>query len=137
MSNATTDEYTITQSDDTSKHYLLTKFDTGGYTGDWGPDGRLAMLHQKEIVLNSHDTENFLAAVKIVRSMSDMLEQNAAIASRGLQIENRLANTLAPKQQIEQNVKIEASFPNATDRYEIEQAFNSLINDATQYVNRN
>lgn len=115
----------------------LKKFDTGGYTGDWGSDGRLAMLHQKEIVLNAHDTENFLAAVKIVRSMSDMLEQNAAIASRGLQIENRLANTLAPKQQIEQNVKIEASFPNATDRYEIEQAFNSLINDATQYVNRN
>ena len=46
-------------------------FDTGGYTGEWGPEGRLAMLHQKEIVLNAHDTENFLAAIGIVRDISD------------------------------------------------------------------
>ena len=38
-------------------------FDTGGYTGSWGPEGRLAMLHQKEIVLNAQDTENLLSAV--------------------------------------------------------------------------
>jgi hypothetical protein len=35
-------------------------FDTGGYTGEWDSSGRLAVLHQKEIVLNAHDTENFL-----------------------------------------------------------------------------
>ena len=37
---------------------------------------------------------------------------------------------------LEQNVYIEASFPEATDRYEIEEAFNSLILKAAQYVNR-
>jgi hypothetical protein len=42
-------------------------FDTGGYTGSWGPEGRLAMLHQKEIVLNAHDTENILSIVDMVR----------------------------------------------------------------------
>jgi hypothetical protein len=34
----------------------MVKMDTGGYTGDWGPDGKIAMLHQKELVLNAEDT---------------------------------------------------------------------------------
>jgi len=29
---------------------------TGGYTGEWSNDGRLAFLHQKELVLNAEDT---------------------------------------------------------------------------------
>jgi hypothetical protein len=33
---------------------------TGGYTGSWGPEGRVAMLHEKELVLNASDTSNFL-----------------------------------------------------------------------------
>ena len=35
-------------------------FDTGGYTGVWGPEGRLAMLHQKELVLNQPIFKNIL-----------------------------------------------------------------------------
>jgi len=27
--------------------YNTSAFDTGGYTGAWGPEGRVAMLHQK------------------------------------------------------------------------------------------
>jgi len=43
-------------------------FDSGGYTGDWsGANGRLALLHQKEIVLNESDTANLLNAVDMVR----------------------------------------------------------------------
>jgi hypothetical protein len=37
---------------------------------------------------------------------------------------------------LEQNVHIEASFPNATDHNEIEEAFNNLVNLASQYANR-
>jgi hypothetical protein len=57
---------------------LLNGFDTGGYTGAWGPEGRLAMLHQKEIVLNAHDTENFLSAIELVRNLSERLDLSAA-----------------------------------------------------------
>ena len=39
-------------------------------------------------------------------------------------------------QTIEQNVHIEASFPGVQDRSEIEEAFNNLINRASQYANR-
>jgi hypothetical protein len=64
-----------------TKNY--SKFDTGGYTGNWGPEGRLAMLHQKEIVLNAHDTENFLSAIEIVRSISDQIEAAARLTTLG------------------------------------------------------
>jgi hypothetical protein len=47
-------------------------FDTGGYTGEWtngSKDGRLAVLHQKELVLNEADTTNILTAVQSVRDL--------------------------------------------------------------------
>ena len=37
---------------------------------------------------------------------------------------------------LEQQVHIDASFPNVTDRNEIQEAFNTLINVASQYANR-
>ena len=37
---------------------------------------------------------------------------------------------------LEQNVHIEASFPSVTDRNEIEDALNNLINRASQYAHR-
>ena len=39
---------------------LITTFASGGYTGSWGPSGRLAVLHEKELVLNANDTLHFL-----------------------------------------------------------------------------
>jgi hypothetical protein len=32
---------------------LAGSYDTGGYTGSWGPEGKMAILHEKELVLNS------------------------------------------------------------------------------------
>ena len=125
------------------KYYLkkgqqgyIKQYDTGGYTGSWGPEGRMAMLHQKEIVLNAHDTENFLAAVEIVRSIATQLENNALRTSQGLGSLVTAAAVNNNREVLEQNVTIHAEFPNATDHNEIELAFNDLINQASQYVNR-
>ena len=57
------------------KEYYIAKegkikaFKTGGYTGEWGNEGRLGILHQKELVLNEDDTKNMLSAVQILRSI--------------------------------------------------------------------
>ena len=111
-------------------------FDTGGYTGSWGPEGRLAMLHQKEIVLNAHDTENFLAAIGIVRDISDQIEKNAI----AMQYQNQFAayrgNINTSGDTLQQEVHITAEFPNATNHSEIEEAFRNLTNLASQYANR-
>lgn len=49
----------------------LDSFDTGGYTGNWsGSDGKLAMVHQKELVLNETDTSNILAAINALKNFN-------------------------------------------------------------------
>jgi hypothetical protein len=51
------------------KNMFPTKFDTGGYTGSWGSEGKLAMLHEKELILNADDTTNFLASLEVLREI--------------------------------------------------------------------
>ena len=113
----------------------LMPFDTGGYTGNWGVDGRLAMLHQKELVLNAQDTENMLKAVDIVRNIVRVIDLNAATAANAFGY-LRAVGAPSTTQTIEQEVTIHAEFPNATNRGEIEEAFNSLLNRASQFANR-
>jgi hypothetical protein len=47
--------------------------DTGMYTGEWGDTGKLAVLHEKELVLNQTDTSNVLAAVSIIRDVASLV----------------------------------------------------------------
>ena len=55
--------------DPTLKKYIKA-FASGGYTGAWpGSDGKLAVLHQKELVLNETDTKNILGAVEAIRAL--------------------------------------------------------------------
>lgn len=109
------------------------KYDTGGYTGEWGQDGKLAVLHQKELVLNASDTANMLDIVNVVRDIVQQIDAQA-LYSRGRRFDLPRIQTRA--ETLEQNVHIEANFPNATSHQEIEQAFDNLINLASQYANK-
>lgn len=111
-------------------------FDTGGYTGSWGTDGRLALLHQKELVLNAADTENFLSAVSILRDITSQIDLQAASMSYNNILDSTRFTAGAQRDTLEQNVTIHAEFPNATDHTEIEQAFQNLSNLASQYAGR-
>jgi hypothetical protein len=113
------------------------KYDTGGYTGEWGSDGRIAMLHQKELVLNASDTENILSAVGIVRDIASVFDNlNTNILSRlsGLisGLDTSMNGISASSDTLEQNVHIEANFPNVQSSNEIQDAFNNLVNIASQ-----
>ena len=48
----------------------LVGFDTGGYTGKWSPNGKLAVLHEKELILNQKDTRNILDTIKLIKDIS-------------------------------------------------------------------
>lgn len=115
-------------------------FKTGGYTGDWqGDDGKIAVVHSKELILNSDDTENMLKAVSIVRDISSVLfGLNSFVDGQQLGV-NPNFNTYPSSEgsSLNQNVHIEASFPNVQNSNEIEEAFNNLINTATQYAFNN
>lgn len=110
------------------------RYNTGGYTGAWGPYGRMAILDEKELVLNQRDTENFLMATEILRGIVDTIDFNS-LHSQFSQLSSTGLLSMNPN-TFEQNVSIEAHFPNVNDRNEIEEAFNNLINTASQYANR-
>jgi len=42
----------------------------------------LALLHEKELVLNAQDTENLLSAVGMIRQISQIIDLNALTASQ-------------------------------------------------------
>ena len=110
-----------------------TSMDTGGYTGAWGSSGKMAVLHEKELVLNAQDTENILKSVDLVRSLTNQIAVPALDNTSKL---NSLLGGFNTSETLEQNVVITAEFPNATNHSEIEEAFDNLINMATQYANR-
>ena len=119
----------------------IKKFDTGGYTGAWnGNEGKVGILHQKELVLNKEDTKNFLSAMNVVRSLDSVLDTiNASMMNRliGLlaQTTTSLSGISASQDlTIDQKVQIEASFPNVQNSGEIEKAFKNLVNYASQHA---
>ena len=89
------DDCYITSMDGDLKEYPLS-FDTGGYTGDWGSSGRLAMLHQKELILNKDDTANMLDAVQTIRDiagLNDSISQTIANSIGQLMLKSITANS--------------------------------------------
>ena len=129
----------------------LSGYDTGGYTGDWaGGDGRLALLHSKELVLNKDDTKNILDTVQILRQFAtkDLAQLVGDAISHGLssligKALNFDSNNYGTTQvnnntNEEQNVTInvEAVFPHADDINEIREAILSLPNYASQFKMR-
>ena len=117
--------------------YNLLGYDTGGYTGSWSDgdkdakNGKLAYLHQKELVLNESDTKNLLNAVDIVRQLTQSLKSSALQESiTNLSV---LKTPTMGEKKIKQDVHITAEFPNANSASEIEQALLSLNDRAIQY----
>ena len=131
------------------KKYQIAKMDTGGYTGNWNSkEGKIGILHQKELVLNAYDTENFLEAIKIIERMlaqntfaeqmkaiflnkelaiEEMVQQNAALISV-------MQSQTEHGEALKQIVNVNANFPNAKDATEIREALEGLTNQMTQYA---
>lgn len=115
------------------------RYDSGGYTGEWSDgdknvgNGKLAFLHQKELILNATDTENILSAVNAIRSITDGLKSNS-LASLISALNTQSISSMSTGQDIEQNVHITAEFPNANSASEIESALMSLNERAVQYA---
>lgn len=121
------------------KAHNLESLATGGYTGEWDDSGRLAVLHQKELVLNQDDTRNILAAVDLVRNLETALSASMydKILSEAQSMFTRELFDLDQVSDIEQNVYINAEFPNAEDKDEIREAFQEIIALAQQRVLEN
>ena len=125
------------------------KFKSGGYTGDWsgqgidGMGGRMAVLHQKELVLNESDTSNMLAAVEALRQINiDKLAQSilaTSIATAQMQIQTQLLSAqlsgLRDQYESSRNTTINADFSGVRTADEILRAFEELENYGLQQYN--
>lgn len=117
-------------------------FDTGGYTGTWdnstnNATGKMAILHEKEIVLNKYDTANLLEAVKLQRNLTEKL-QNAKISASSTinKINETVNNNRVDNSSITQPITIYADFPNANSSSEIEAAFQGLFGKASTFIGK-
>ena len=113
---------------------LVKSYDTGGYTGAWGKEGRLAMLHQKELVLNAADTENILAAVSTIRDVIAAMKGDSLSSILSLGRGSNIANNTGTN--VQQNIEIYADFPAAESAVEIKTALEGLAQQAVQYSMR-
>ena len=113
---------------------LVKSYDTGGYTGAWGKEGRLAMLHQKELVLNASDTENILAAVSTIRDVIAAMKGDSLNSILSLGRGSNIANNTGTN--VQQNIEIYADFPAAESAAEIKTALEGLAQQAVQYSMR-
>ena len=124
-------------------------YDTGGYTGEWGKEGKMAFLHEKEIVLNKEDTSKILDAVKLVRgisgdALSGLAGMIAETSRKTIEALGAITQAIMPSkiqtqdqsQQIQQNVEINADFSGVKSSNEIEKAFENMANMASQYIAR-
>lgn len=127
-----------------SKKYFSSAlgYDTGGYTGVWSDgyaganNGKLAWLHQKELILNANDTENILAAVQAVREITGAMKDGVFNKITAMLPAFRNNALTSDGQKLEQEVHITATFPNVSDAMEIKEALTSLVDEASQWVNR-
>lgn len=136
--------YTIEQIRQFLQQMGLPTFKTGGYTGSWGPSGRLAIIHEKELILNQDDTNSLINIIREygklksnnINSMDIFNSSFNDIITKFKSIINKI-NLNNQDRIAAQQVSIEASFPNVSVASEIEDAFNDLLNRAAQYVSLN
>lgn len=123
----------------------IMKYASGGYTGDWGSDGRLAVLHQKELVLNQEDTKNMLAAVQNIRELAPSMiaEMRARISGTAAASQSLFGSRYSSMRsvfdrkttELAQSVQINADFPGVRDAIEIKEALESLVQTSAQRIN--
>ena len=140
------------------KKEQLSGFKSGGFTGSWQggvdrDDGRLALLHQKELVLNADDTDNFLKAMQDLRKAQNEIKTvsssgvisamfnsiSDAITAKMQNLQSAQADILNAKGPAGggltgtiQNITINADFPEVSDANEIRKAFDQIIGMASQ-----
>ena len=119
----------------------LERYAAGGLADFTGPAWLDGSKSKPELVLNSKDTENLLTAVKGVRALDSTTLGilNKYISNASLAMSVGLGNISAGSvyggsDTLQQNVHIVAEFPNATNSAEIQDAFDNIINRATQYI---
>ena len=151
-SNLTADEIPVAQnnvdttfnSPEDAKAYYTTlaeraqeKFDSGQLL----VDNDIAKILSDRLKSNQMTTEELADLIRvseyiqsITSSMGNLFSHEITSLDSG--IGEILSTTTSENGTIDQNVHIDANFPNVTDHNQIEQAFNNLVNIASMYASK-
>ncbi|WP_395948323.1 transglycosylase SLT domain-containing protein [Bacillus swezeyi] len=100
----------------------VSSFDVGGYTGKWGSSGKLAMLHEQELVLNKSDTSNVLKIVELTRNIFGDIQTKATLPSP-----SAASNQTASNQTININFNVDKMTGSKDDAEKfLGEAFNTV-----------
>lgn len=120
-------------------------FASGGYTGTWenssnNAQGKMAVLHEKELILNKQDTSNLIEAVNMQRQLysnfSGQTKNNENVVNNMSKNINTMHTNNDNSKKVQQDVSIYPSFPNVTNSTEIENAFTNLFGQAAIFVDK-
>ena len=94
--------------------------------------------YQNEILNYYNDVQNNIAAAlgDLTNNWNSILNTQSSLMGYGLNTTPNLAGLMGLDSGWNQNINIAADFPGVTSSFEIEEAFNNLVNKATQYANR-
>lgn len=115
---------------------------SGGLNTVTGPAWLDGTKANPELVLNPSDTRNILTATSVIRSidkntldrMDSFINQSTQNMMMSLGSISASYSASAGADRLEQEVHITAEFPNVTNSSEIQDAFDNLINRATQFI---
>lgn len=140
-----TDHRSNLTSSSPNSRYSVTAYATGGLNTSTGPAWLDGTKDRPELVLNAHDTQNMLSAVGTLRELDTdsiallVATLNAATSSMFSIMSGNLSASgvyTSNNQSLNQNVEIHADFPNVTDKNEIIDAIDDLVNRASQYAQK-
>lgn len=120
----------------------LRAYAAGGLNTVTGPAWLDGTKANPELVLNADDTRNILAATSIIRTidrntldaMDNFINQSTQNMMTNLGSITASYSASVGSDTLEQEVHITAEFPNVTNSNEIQDAFDNLINRATQFI---
>lgn len=114
---------------------------SGGYTGTWknsqsNREGRMALLHQKELVLNEKDTTNMLEAVSITRDLYKKLNKQSTQRQEIVNNTRTVNSTTDNTSNVTQNVEVINNFTGDATKEAIVGAMDSILADVSTYVGK-
>ena len=97
---------------------------------------KLADIQERGMYMIDNATKDLIESLSFIDDVMRIIELNAGVQSVGLGTLTTSNKAIGVDPGIQQNITIQAEFPDATDRDEIEAAFDSLFVRASQFANR-
>lgn len=116
------------------KKSQISAFKTGGYTGEWGNEGKIGILHEKEQIFNAEDTLRLKNVMDIAKQLYiPMVELSRVKSSMGI---NKINNINKTQNDMRTEISIAQLDVHSDNVDELTRELSNLKISATQRVKK-